>query len=126
MRPPLAMKLLLVAVDGRVDGAALDGFLAVYVVLITDGVLSEESCLITIPRPPTSPSCPNLVDSVAGSRLVCRRALVRRSLFCFPGALAMVGNLMTSSWLDLSWMRFLIRSNADSVRSDNISFLSLY
>jgi len=50
LRPPLTMKLLLFADDGRVDGAALDGFLAEWVVLIADlelKVLSDKIILLS-------------------------------------------------------------------------------
>ena len=139
LRPPLVMKLLLlrpeVAVDDDVDGAAVDGFLAEYAVLSTDlelGILSdrvslpeEDSCL-EVPSLALSSSFTDLVASKVFSSLEWRLALVRRLLLLYlPGSLPTLGIVMTSSLLDLSWMRFLIRSKADSALSDNISFFSL-
>ena len=132
LRPPLVMKLLLlrpeVVVDDDVDGAAVDGFLAEYAVLSTDlelGILSDRVSLLE-PSLPLSSSFTDLVASKVFSSLEWRLALVRRLLLLYlPGLLPTLGIVMTSSLLDLSWMRFLIRSKADSALSDNIYFFSL-
>ena len=64
-----------------------------------------------------------IVSSTPDSNLLWRRAVLRRLLMCLPGPLLMAGKVTTNSLLDLSCMRFLIRSKADSARSEHLFFI---